>query len=44
MENFKTAQTDFGKTNQGYGSALLVIFGILLLIGMFNLYSAACGN
>lgn len=44
MENFKTAQTDFGKTNQGYGSALLVIFGILLLIGMFNLYSAAVGT
>ena len=44
MKSFKGSIADFGKQSQGYSLALLTVFAILLVLGMFNLYSAAVGT
>ena len=44
MENFKPSGSEFGRASGGHSLALILVFGILLTIGMFNLYSAAVGT
>lgn len=44
MNNFRPTGSDFGKASQGYTLALLIVFGMLLTLGLFNLYSAAVGT